>query len=119
MVAEAMNTDLMGIFLAQVGKAHPEREVVMVLDGASPHRAKGLAVPDNIVNGSVSRPTRRSSTQPRFSGTSFGRSSVQTASSTRLMPSSIKSRKGWQTFRNNMISFLGSLVGRGLWIVFL
>lgn len=34
MVAEAMNTDLMGTFLAQVGKAHPEREVVMVLDGA-------------------------------------------------------------------------------------
>ena len=48
MVAEAMNTDLMGVFLSQVGMAHPDREVVMVLDGASPHRAKGLAVPDNI-----------------------------------------------------------------------
>lgn len=48
MVAEAMNTDLMGTFLAQVGKAHPDREIVMVLDGASPHRAKGLTVPENI-----------------------------------------------------------------------
>lgn len=48
MVAEAMNTDLMGTFLDQVGKAHLDREIVMVLDGASPHRAKGLVVPDNI-----------------------------------------------------------------------
>ena len=48
MVAEAMNTDLIGVFLSQVGMAHPDREVVMVLDGASPHRAKGLAVPDSI-----------------------------------------------------------------------
>lgn len=40
MVAEAMNTDLMGNFLRQVGEAHSDREVMMVLDGASPHRAK-------------------------------------------------------------------------------
>ncbi len=48
MVADTMNTDLMGTFLGQVGESHPNREVVMVLDGASPHRAKGLVVPDNI-----------------------------------------------------------------------
>ena len=36
MVAEAMNTDLIGVFLSQVGMAHPDREVDMVLDGLSP-----------------------------------------------------------------------------------
>ena len=41
MIAGAMNGDLMGTFLDQVGESHPNREVVMVLDGVSPHRAKG------------------------------------------------------------------------------
>ena len=48
MVAESMNTELMGQFLSQVGQAHPVQDVVMVLDGASPHRAKGLIIPSNV-----------------------------------------------------------------------
>lgn len=48
MIADAMNADLTGMFLRQVGEAHLIQEVVMVLDGASPHRASGLVVPDKL-----------------------------------------------------------------------
>jgi transposase-like protein len=48
MVSEKMNTESMGQFLAQVGSAHPDRHVVIVLDGASSHRALALPVPDNV-----------------------------------------------------------------------
>lgn len=47
-VAEAMNTENMNRFLLQVGEAHPHRQVVMILDGASSHRSKNLQVPDNV-----------------------------------------------------------------------
>jgi hypothetical protein len=48
MASEKMNTGCMGLFLRQVGEAHPDRHVVMVVDGASSHRAKALEIPDNI-----------------------------------------------------------------------
>lgn len=48
MVSETMNTENMGRFLAQVGSAYPDRHVVMVLDGASSHRALALPVPENV-----------------------------------------------------------------------
>ena len=48
LVTEKMNTENMGQFLAQVGSAHRDRHVVMVLDGASSHRAAALTVPDNV-----------------------------------------------------------------------
>jgi len=38
----------MGEFLGQVSRAHPDEFIVMILDGASSHRAKDLAVPENI-----------------------------------------------------------------------
>jgi hypothetical protein len=43
-----MNTARMGEFLAQVGQAHPTEFIVMVVDGASSHKAKELAIPENI-----------------------------------------------------------------------
>lgn len=43
-----MNASQMNLFLAQVGTAHPEAFIVMVLDGASSHKAKALVVPENI-----------------------------------------------------------------------
>ena len=43
-----MNTENMASFLSEVGKAHPDRHVVMVVDGASSHRAKALEIPDNV-----------------------------------------------------------------------
>ena len=43
-----MNTTQMSAFLAQVGQAHPEEFVLMVLDGASSHKARALAVPENV-----------------------------------------------------------------------
>ena len=48
MVSEKMNTECMNQLLGQIGKAHPDRHVVMVLDGASSHRAKSLEMQDNI-----------------------------------------------------------------------
>lgn len=43
-----MNTIRMGEFLAQVSQAHPAEFIVMVVDGASSHKAKDLVVPENI-----------------------------------------------------------------------
>ena len=43
-----MNTTQMSAFLAQVSQAHPQEFIVMVVDGASSHRAKDLVVPANI-----------------------------------------------------------------------
>ena len=49
MMADKMNTERMGDFLAQVSAAHPEEYMVMIVDGASSHVAKALLVPENIV----------------------------------------------------------------------
>ena len=43
-----MNTVRMGEFLAQVSQAHPTDLIMMVLDGASSHKAKDLVIPENI-----------------------------------------------------------------------
>jgi len=43
-----MNTARRAEFLAQVSRAHPAELIVMVLDGASSHKAKDLAIPENI-----------------------------------------------------------------------
>jgi hypothetical protein len=43
-----MNTAHMAAFLQQVSRAHPEEFILMVLDGASSHKAKELTVPENI-----------------------------------------------------------------------
>jgi hypothetical protein len=47
-VSPQMNTGQMSAFLHQVSAAHPEEFIVMVLDGASSHKAKDLTVPANI-----------------------------------------------------------------------
>lgn len=43
-----MNTLRMAEFLAQVSQAHSAELIVMVVDGASSHKAKDLPIPDNI-----------------------------------------------------------------------
>lgn len=43
-----MNTEEMGAFLAQVSAQYPQDYILMVLDGASSHKAKALTVPENI-----------------------------------------------------------------------
>ena len=48
MICRKMNTELMGQFLAQVSAAHPDDFIVMIIDGASSHVAKTLAIPENI-----------------------------------------------------------------------
>ena len=48
MICAEMNTVRMGEFLEQVSRAHPRDFIVMILDGASSHKAKELAVPHNI-----------------------------------------------------------------------
>ena len=48
-MCDKMNTEPMRKFLAQVGAAHPEDYIIMIVDGAGSHVAKALVVPENIV----------------------------------------------------------------------
>jgi DDE superfamily endonuclease len=48
MICAEMNAVRMGEFLGQVSHAHPDEFIVMIVDGASSHKAKDLAVPENI-----------------------------------------------------------------------
>jgi hypothetical protein len=43
-----MNTEEMGGFLQQVSQQYPDEYLLMVVDGASSHKAKALEVPPNI-----------------------------------------------------------------------
>jgi transposase len=47
-LSQKMNTTNMSAFLSQVSQAHPKEFIVMVVDGASSHKAKELVVPENI-----------------------------------------------------------------------
>ena len=48
MLCREMNTERMSEFLAQVSARYREEFIVMVLDGASSHKAKALLLPTNI-----------------------------------------------------------------------
>ena len=48
MLSQKMNTEQMSTFLSQVSAAHQEDFIIMVLDGASSHKAKELKRPENI-----------------------------------------------------------------------
>src|SRR5438876_59505 len=47
-LSDKMNTVQMAAFLSQVSQAHPQELLVMVVDGASSHKAKELIVPENV-----------------------------------------------------------------------
>jgi len=47
-LSDKMNTVQMTAFLSQVSQAHPHEFIVMVVDGASSHKAKELVVPQNM-----------------------------------------------------------------------
>jgi hypothetical protein len=47
-ICRQMNTEQMGNFLTQVSASHPYDFIIMVLDGASSHKAKDLIKPENI-----------------------------------------------------------------------
>ena len=48
MRAENMRTPHMSQFLRQVSRAHSNKFVIMVLDGASTHKSKDLVIPANV-----------------------------------------------------------------------
>jgi len=48
MICTEMNTMRMGEFLDQISRAHSTEFILMILDGASSHKAKDLPVPENI-----------------------------------------------------------------------
>ena len=48
MICREMNTVRMSEFLRQVRLAHASEFMIMIVDGASSHRSKELAVPDNM-----------------------------------------------------------------------
>lgn len=47
-LCEKMNTEHMGGFLKQVSEKYADEYILMVVDGASSHKAKALEVPANI-----------------------------------------------------------------------
>jgi len=47
-LSDKMNTEHMAAFLSQVSQAHPQEFIIMVVDGASSHKAKDLIVPENV-----------------------------------------------------------------------
>ena len=47
-ICDKMNSDHMSAFLSQVSAAHPHDFIVMIVDGASSHKSKQLAVPQNM-----------------------------------------------------------------------
>lgn len=48
MDATDMKTNTMSMFLRQVSKSHPNKFIVMVVDGASSHKSKDLVIPSNV-----------------------------------------------------------------------
>jgi len=48
LVLPEVNTEAMGLFLAEVAHRHRDELIVMVLDGAGWHTAKHLSVPTNV-----------------------------------------------------------------------
>jgi hypothetical protein len=48
MICHEMNTERMSCFLQQVSSAHPDDFILMIVDGASSHKAKELQRPENI-----------------------------------------------------------------------
>jgi len=61
MVSEKMNTECMKQPLGQIGKAHPDRHVVMVLDGAAPIARSPLKCKIYFVDPSAALLTRTQS----------------------------------------------------------
>ena len=84
MISQKMNAEQMTLFLSQVSAAHPEDFIVMVLDGASSHKAKDLGGP--TTSGSSPCPSMPLNSTPRsIYGMSFERNS-RTGSSTTSPP---------------------------------
>lgn len=48
LILPEVDTETMSIFLAEVAARHPQEFILMVLDGAGWHKAKGLKIPENI-----------------------------------------------------------------------
>jgi len=48
LVLPAVNAETMGVFLAEVAQRHADEFILMVLDGASWHRAKRLRIPPHM-----------------------------------------------------------------------
>ena len=63
MISQKMNAEQMTLFLSQVSAAHPEDFIVMVLDGASSHKAKIFGGP--TTSGSSPCPSMPLNSTPR------------------------------------------------------
>ena len=48
LVLPRCDTDCMNVFLAELSKEYPKDRILLVCDGASWHKSKGLKVPENI-----------------------------------------------------------------------
>ena len=61
LILPRVNTDCMQSFLDEVGQRHPDRRIVMVLDGAGWHNSTKLRPPNNIRLLNLYRPMRLNS----------------------------------------------------------
>ena len=48
LVLPRCDTDCMNVFLVELSKEYPKDQILLVCDGASWHKSKGLKVPENI-----------------------------------------------------------------------
>ena len=48
LILPSVNTEMMQLFLNEVASRHSKEFIVMVMDGAGWHKAKGLKVPENM-----------------------------------------------------------------------
>jgi hypothetical protein len=48
LILPEVGTAMMGLFLEEVSVRHPDEFIVMIMDGAGRHTAKGLHVPENM-----------------------------------------------------------------------
>ena len=98
MASDSMKTPEMSRFLRQVASAHRHHHVVMMLDGASSHRAAALEIPKNVSLLHLPR-TRQNSTRWRSCGMSYARSAAPTGRSTHLTPCRYKSSPDCEPWR--------------------
>jgi len=43
-----VNTDMMNLYLAELSKAYPQKEIILVMDQAGWHKSKTLKIPENM-----------------------------------------------------------------------
>ena len=95
LLCDKMNTEQMGGFLQQVSDQYPDDYILMIVDGASSHKAKALAVPANLAP-SPCPAIHRNSIRKKTCGMKFARKTSRTASMRAWKPCASNSPQDWR-----------------------